>query len=80
MRNYAELQYHADITEALHIVKQWRDKSDNKELVSLSRALIGVSGYVANLHNERRAFDRIVSELREDKWRAVKRAEKSEKL
>jgi hypothetical protein len=80
MRNYSELQYHADVTESLEIIQRWRKKSDNKELVKLSNAILGISIYVANLQNERKAFDRIVDELKSDKWRAIKRAQKAEKL
>ena len=80
MRNYSELQYHADVTESLEIIQKWRKQSDNEELTRLSNAILGISVYVANLQNERKAFDRIVGELRADKWRAVKRAQKAEKL
>jgi hypothetical protein len=80
MRNYSELQYHADVTESLEIIQRWRKKSDNEELVKLSNAILGISIYVANLQNERKAFDRIVDELKSDKWRAIKRAQKAEKL
>jgi len=80
MRNYSELQYHADVTESLVIIQRWRKKSDNEELVKLSNAILGISIYVANLQNERKAFDRIVDELKSDKWRAIKRAQKAEKL
>ena len=80
MRNYSELQYHADVTESLEIIQRWRKKSDNKELIKLSNAILGISIYVANLQNERKAFDRIVDELKSDKWRAIKRAQKAEKL
>lgn len=78
MRDYSELQYHANITESLEIIQKWRKQSDNEKLIKLSNAILGISIYVANLQNERKAFDRIVSELREDKWRAVKRAIKAE--
>ena len=80
MRNYSELQYHADVTESLEIIQRWRKKSDNEELVKLSNAILGISIYVANLQNERKAFDRIVDELKSDKCRAIKRAQKAEKL
>jgi len=80
MRNYSELQYHADVTESLEIIQKWRKQSDNEELIKLSNAILGISVYVANLQNERKAFDRVVSELRSDKWRAIKRAQKLEKL
>ena len=80
MRNYSELQYHADVTESLEIIQRWRKKSDNEELVKLSNAILGISIYVANLQNERKAFDRVVDELKSDKWRAIKRAQKAEKL
>ena len=80
MRNYSELQYHADVTESLEIIQRWRKKSDNEELVKLSNAILGISIYVANLQNERKSFDRIVDELKSDKWRAIKRAQKAEKL
>jgi hypothetical protein len=80
MRNYSELQYHADVTESLEIIQKWRKQSDNEELIKLSNAILGISVYVANLQNERKAFDRIISELRSDKWRAIKRAQKLEKL
>jgi hypothetical protein len=80
MRNYSELQYHADVTESLEIIQKWRKQSDKEELIKLSNAILGISVYVANLQNERKAFDRIISELRSDKWRAIKRAQKLEKL
>jgi len=80
MRNYSELQYHADVTESLEIIQKWRKQSENEELIKLSNAILGISVYVANLQNERKAFDRVVSELRSDKWRAIKRAQKLEKL
>jgi len=80
MRNYSELQYHADVTESLEIIQKWRKQSDKEELIKLSNAILGISVYVANLQNERKAFDRIVGELRADKWRAIKRAQKLEKL
>ena len=59
MRNYRELEYLGQFNEAANIVKTWLDaKPDNKELNTLSEALVTIASYNANLEIERRGFDK----------------------
>ena len=79
IKDFQQLQYLASMDTALNIAKTWLDaKPENKDLQELTRCLIDVTAYVSGLELERRGFDKIVSELRSGRNRAVLRARKSE--
>ena len=75
----AELQYIADADSALQIVKKWQDKSDNEELKLLSEAIVRIVFYANKLELESYCYNRLISEARADKNRAIERARRVEK-
>ena len=59
MRNYKELEYLGQFNQAVTIVKTWLEaKPDNKDLNTLSDALVIIATYNAGLEIERRGFDK----------------------
>lgn len=61
-RDYRQMLYYNDASSAVEILDRWVQKSDNKELEELQRAVLGVVGYVASLEQERSGFDYITDE------------------
>jgi len=74
----AELQYIADAESALQILKKWQDKSDNKELRLLSESIVRIVFYANKLELESYCYNRLISEARSDKNRAIERARRVE--
>lgn len=74
----AELQYIADAESALQILKKWQDKSDNKELRLLSESIVRIVFYANKLELESYCYNRLISEARADKNRAIERARRVE--
>lgn len=80
-RDLTGLQYLADMDDLLTILRGWVDKSDNKELEEFSQKVIRVFFYVNELERERLSFDNIISEMRDQKNKAlIKLQEVKDKL
>lgn len=80
-RDLTGLQYLADMDDLLTILRGWVDKSDNKELEEFSQRVIRVFFYVNELERERLSFDNIISEMRDQKNKAlIKLQEVKDKL
>lgn len=75
----AELQYIADADSALQIIKKWQEKSDNEELRLLSESIVRIVFYANKLELESYCYNRLISEARADKNRAIERARRVEK-
>ena len=75
----AELQYIADADAALKIIKKWQEKSDNEELRLLSESIVRIVFYTNKLELESYCYNRLISEARADKNRAIERARRVEK-
>ena len=74
MRDLNKLQYLADIEDSMTMVLGWQKTRDSKELKKLSDNLMRISFYVNSLELERFSYDKIITEFRHDKLRAVERA------
>jgi len=73
------LQKCADTTEITEILSKWLDsKPDNKELQRIYDSFLRVFVYTNNLELRDYGFNRLVSEAREGRNRAVLRARKAE--
>ena len=77
-RNLLELQNNADMQMLLELIMKWTKKSESKELKAFEDALFRQLRYIQVLEDERFSFDRIISESRADKVRAVERARKAD--
>ncbi len=73
------LQKCADTTEITEILSKWLEsKPDNKELQRIYDSFLRVFVYTNNLELRDYGFNRLVSEAREGRNRAVLRARKAE--
>lgn len=62
-RDYSMLLQDADALEAMGILKEWHSKSkDNKKLKDLTRAVLGLIGYISSLHLQRMGFDHVTDQ------------------
>jgi len=73
------LQKCSDQNVILDILMKWADKSDNKELDLMQAAFMRVFVYTNNLELRDYGFNRLISEARSDRNRAVLRARNVEK-
>jgi hypothetical protein len=74
-----DLEYYGHIDVACTIAKKYCDlKPDNKELRLLSDSLIGIFFWGNMQEQDRRIYDRELSEFRADKNNAVLRARKAD--
>ena len=73
------LQKTADQTEICDTLIKWLDaKPDNKELLGIYNSFLRTFVYINNLELRDYGFNRLISEARESRNRAVLRARKSE--
>ena len=73
-----KLQATADMNALLHLVKKWKAKSKNKEIKDLEDIAIRIFFYINQLELEQYSFDKLISEARNDKLRAITRARKTD--
>jgi len=73
------LQKCSDQNVILDTLMKWADKSDNKELDLMQAAFMRVFVYTNNLELRDYGFNRLISEARSDRNRAVLRARNVEK-
>ena len=80
-RDLQTLQADTDLSAVMYLLKKWRDKSDNDELVQFEEMMIRLSVYMWSLQNERKTFDRVIDDLRSrEKHRIIDRARRAEKI
>jgi len=73
------LQKTADQTEICDTLIKWLDaKPDNKDLLGIYNSFLRMFVYINNLELRSYGFNRLVSEARESRNRAVLRARKAE--
>ena len=77
-RDLSTLQADADLHAVMTLVKKWRDKSDNEELIQFEEMMLRLAVYIWQLQNERKTFDNVIDELRSEKHRMIKRARRVE--
>jgi hypothetical protein len=74
-----DLEYYGHINVACTIAQKWcKMKPDNEELRLLSDSLVGIFFWGNNQEQDRRIYDKELSEFRAAKNRAVLRARKAE--
>tara|TARA_R110002049_G_scaffold1034_4_gene7680 strand:+ start:10531 stop:10860 length:330 start_codon:yes stop_codon:yes gene_type:complete len=74
-----DLEYYGHINVACTIASKYcKLKPDNEELRLLSDSLVGIFFWGNNQEQDRRIYDKELSEFRADKNRAVLRARKAE--
>ena len=79
MKDYKQLQYLADFNATSEIVLKWLEaRPDNKELLGIYNSFLRMFVYVNNLELRDYGFNRLISEAREGRNRAVLRARKAE--
>lgn len=79
IRGLKDLQYYGDIELLMALIQEANKKQDTPKLKSMTEAISRVYLYVHNLLEERKMFNRAISEYREDKLRAIERAKRAEK-
>lgn len=79
IENLKDLEYYGNISLLAELILEALKKQSTTKLDKMSQAVTQISFYVNNLQSDRRAFDKIISEYREDKNRAVLRARGAEK-
>lgn len=79
IENLKDLEYYGNITLLAELILEALKKQPTPKLDKMSQAVTQISFYVNNLQSDRRAYNRAMSEYREDKNRAVLRARDAEK-
>ncbi len=79
IENQNDLLFFTDLHLCCDLVNKWiKQKPDNKELIAMSKALVGITFYTNKLHLDRYSYDQLISMYRQDKCRAIERARSSE--
>tara|TARA_R110000824_G_scaffold271961_6_gene460475 strand:- start:7078 stop:7383 length:306 start_codon:yes stop_codon:yes gene_type:complete len=73
-----DMEYTVDIDMLSTLVLAQCKKNETPTLTEMSKALARIFFYVNSLQQDRRMYDKAMSQYREDKNRAVMRARKSE--
>ena len=73
------IQSTSDMNTISTILHKWSVKSDNLELAELSGAFVRLFTYTNSLELKEFSFENLISQMREDKNRAILRARRSEK-
>jgi hypothetical protein len=76
--NLKDLQYYGNIELLANVVLEAIKKNETPKLVEMSKAITQITFYVNNLQEERKMYNRSMSEYREDRNRAVLRSRKAE--
>lgn len=80
IENLKDIEYYSDYESLANILLGWSKKKENAQLDECMRALTQIAFYVNNLQTDRWAHNKIVSEYRADKLRAIERARKADEL
>ena len=73
-----DMEYLADIEMLSTLILDQCKKKETKTLTEMSKAIARIFFYVNNLQQDRKMYDKALSQYREDKNRAILRARKSE--
>ena len=76
VRDLAQMEYLAAITKVIDVIKNKAET--DKDLDGLLGQLIDISAYVSYLELERRAYDQLISDFKNEKERAIERAKRAE--
>ena len=78
--NLLEMEYFNNSELLNKKLLEWAElKPDNKDLDALCGAACEIFFYVNRLQVDRRMFNKVISEYRSDKIRAIERAQKAER-
>ncbi len=76
VRDLAQMEYLTAITKVIDVIKNKAET--DKDLDGLLGQLIDISAYVSYLELERRAYDQLISDFKNEKERAIERAKRAE--
>ena len=79
INNLKDLQYYGNIELLSDVVLEAIKKQETPKLVEMSKAISQITFYVNNLQEDRKMYNRSLSEYRADKNRAIERARRAEK-
>jgi len=79
INNLKDLQYYGNIELLSGVVLEAIKKQETPKLVEMSKAITQITFYVNNLQEDRKMYNRSLSEYRTDKNRAIERARVAEK-
>ena len=79
IENLKDLQYFGNIEFLGTIVLEALKKNETEKLKQMSSAITQIAFYVNNLQEDRKMYNRSMSEYRSAKNRAIERARKAEK-
>jgi seryl-tRNA synthetase len=78
INNLKDLQYYGNIELLANVVLEALKKKETPKLVEMSKAITQITFYVNNLQEDRKMYNRSISEYREDRNRAILRSRKAE--
>lgn len=79
INNLHDLEYSNDVLLVTGLLKKWSEaKPDNKELSECVKAFMNCVFYTNRLSMDKWAFDKIISDARDEKNRAILRARSAE--
>ena len=73
-----DMEYLSDIEMLSTLILDQCKKNETKTLTAMSKAIARIFFYVNNLQQDRKMYDKALSQYREDKNRAILRARKVE--
>jgi hypothetical protein len=73
-----DMEYLADIEMLSTLILDQCKKNETKTLTAMSKAIARIFFYVNSLQQDRKMYDKAMSQYREDKNRAIQRARKAE--
>ena len=76
IQNLSDMEYYANMTLCLGLLKKWTDKSKNKDLQKFTTALIGISFFTTKLQDDLHKHKIAISDYRETKNRTLLEHEK----
>ena len=71
IQNLSDMEYYANMTLCLGLLKKWTDKSKSKDLQKFTTAIIDISFYTMKLQDELQKHKIAVSDYRERKNKAL---------
>lgn len=76
--NLKDIQYYGNIELLSNVVLEALKKQETPKLVDMSKAISQIAFYVNNLQEDRKMYNRSLSEYRSDRNRAIERARRAE--
>lgn len=78
INNLKDIQYCGNIELLSGVVLEALKKQETPKLVDMSKAISQIAFYVNNLQEDRKMYNRSLSEYRSDRNRAIERARRAE--